>query len=439
MLSRTSRILLIVAVLAGVGYLLVGRPSREPGEGDDDRLAVFDNALVDAVVMQRDSQMLRFVRQDSLWRMTAPVLDAAEQSTVASLLDALEHAAIARNLGATNDLAPFGLDRPAVQIALLANTDTLLSVRLGKRTVDEAWCYALRGSSRDLLLVPTNIARAASLPVNAYRNQRVLDFQLRDIGAFSLRTRNQHTVWTRRTRGWYALASGDTVAGDSVAVESVLRRLRGLRVAAFVADPDTARDEIAGTLTLRTHDGARFATVRFSRGTDAWKASVDRDARTLVLNDDIEDLLAHSTTELRDRRLLQFSPPDAQRIEFHSPSASGDLVRTGGRWAFPNPAMGPVDPDRAADLVRSLRSLKWSRPWERPPAGRDAAPPDGQDGRFHILILAADDRILDELKASSLPGGGMWYVTSRSSPGPWIIEHDALADLADRFVQIRQP
>jgi hypothetical protein len=332
MLSRTTRILLVVAALAGIAYLLFGR-NRDDRAGDGpERLAPFEIARVDGVVVQRESETLRFVREDSLWRMIEPVADGAERNAVVSLLDALSRAPVARNLGATEDLARFGLDSPIARVTLLAGVDTLLNTAIGKRTVDEAWCYALRGTSNDLLLVPTDIARAATLPVDAYRSRRVVDFGLQQVDSFAFHTGGQTSRWARRGRGWYTVEKGDTVAGDSVAVESVLRRLRGLRIASFLeATHASDSDRYFG---IDVWGQGRFlASAMFWCGNTGCQGGTTRPGHSFVVEDDLGDLFALSTTLLRERRLLQFSPPDAARIDVTLPNVEGSLVRRAGAWS----------------------------------------------------------------------------------------------------------
>jgi hypothetical protein len=440
MFSRTTRVLLLAALLAAGAYFLLARSGDRTTE-DPSRLLTFDVARVDGVILGRIDTTLRFARSDSLWRVIEPVSDTAESATITSLLDALRHAHIARNLGAPDDLAPFGLDAPDVRITLLSGVDTLGAVSIGKRTVDAAWCFA-RAGSEDLLLIPTDVARAASLPRDAYRSRRVVDFQLRDVADYVVAGEDHGTAWARGARGWFSVPEpGDTVRGDSVAVESVLRRLRGLRVAAFVADADSHLVRTStplGDISLRqiarppytrpTIPLAHLSIYRNARGT----LVIERvSGRAVLVDDDLRDVFEPTTTSLRDRRLLQFAPPDVARVELVSPSASGSIVRAGGAWSFPNPARGRVDPRRAADFIRALRALKWTSPAS---TGTSAFHP----AHFSVTMTDAGGNMIDQMQA--VPGPqGTWYVTSRSSRGTWQIEGERLTALSGQFAALKEP
>jgi hypothetical protein len=237
-------------------------------------------------------------------------------------------------------------------------------------------------------------------------------------------------LWTRHGHGWYAGLAHNTVPGDSVAVEAPLHRLRGLRVASFLAPGDTlaAPADSARTIALRMA-ADRPVTLRFVRSDHAWRVHDVTGGRDMMVADDLSDLFAHTTNELRDRRLLQFDPTVAERISFVSPAMSGELVRAGGRWAFPNPAMGRVNPDHAADFVRALRALKWSQP------GGEAARTGGH-ALYRIEIRGAHDRIIDELTGGPYDESTRW-VASQSSHGAWLIDRARLDELSGRFARIK--
>jgi hypothetical protein len=175
---------------------------------------------------------------------------------------------------------------------------------------------------------------------------------------------------------------------------------------------------------------APLANLDFSCDADSQCCVAEkRRGYTFVLSDGVHDLFVHTTTGLRDRRLLQFSPPDAARIEFSSPEVSGAIVRAGGAWTFPNPAFGRIDPERAADFVRALRALKWT----------DVARGGTVDGaRFSVTVTDASGTILDEMRAVPQTND-RWYATSRSSRAVRVIDRGHLSALERQFSALKSP
>lgn len=423
----------MVALLAAGAYLLIERPrerAHDRNEATSDRLASFDAASIDSIVIERPHDTVRLTRADSTWRLIAPVSDTAEPGTMGALLNALRTADIERNLGPERDLSPYGLDHPDAVITLASAHHVVLEVAVGKNTVDNAWCYA-RAASGDVLLVPTDVHQSSTLPADAYRDHRVAAFQVNDVTAYAIRSPNNRISWYRHATAWYALAGRDTVAGDSVAAPSPLHRLRGLRVASFPAPGDTVAAPADSQRVMTLWMGPRHVTLRFARNGNSWLVRDAGTARAMLVNDDIHDLFAHTITELRDRRLLQFDPAVTERIVLLTPTTTGgEIVRAGGHWSFPNPALGRVDPGHAADFVRALRALKWSEP------GGEAAR-TGAHFLFRIEIRGAGGKMIDQLAAGPYDATTCW-VSSLSSRGSWLIARSTLDDIASRFARLKE-
>jgi hypothetical protein len=378
---------------------------------------------------------VRFAKTDSTWRVISPLFDSAEPGAIGALLDALRTADINRNLGPETDLTHYGLDHPDALITLKAKQQTVLQVAVGKNTVDNAWCYA-RTTTGDVLLVPTDVHQTTTLPADAYRNRRVVTFQLRDVDSFTLAGNDHATRWFRHRQAWCSrVSAADTVVGDSVGVEAVLRRLRGLRVASFVTSDDAPARE-GGSITVDGPVGPSKVTtpitsLHFSRLADgSWRVTETYSGRAVIINDDVSDLFAHTVTELRDRRLLQFDPAVTRRINFAAPTATGELVRSGGAWSYPNPVLGRVDEKMAAEFVRALRALKWTEP------GNDVARGTGRV-YYRIEIMGEGDKMIDQLTAGPLDATTSW-VTSLSSHGTWLVENARLDEVASKFARLKQ-
>jgi hypothetical protein len=418
MFSRTSRILLAVALLAAGAYLLFERPrerAQDRNQAASDKLTSFDAASIDSIAIERPQDTLVFERADSLWRMVAPVSDSAEPGAIGTLLHALSTADIAP--GAESDLAPYG-PTPSSRLRRASSCCGSQSAR----TVDNAWLRTLHRG--DVLLVPTDVHQSSTMPWTSTATTRP-DSERCDRNTVSTEL---SMSWTRRGTTWYALAGRDTVAGDSVAVLSPLHRLRGLR-AAHVLQGDAAPTPPADSVrTMTVWIGPAHPTeITFTHSATGWNALVG--TRNMAVNDDLSDLFAHTTTELRDRRLLQFDPAVTERIVVVAPATGGEIPcrRT---WSFPNPALGRVDPGRAADFVRALRGLKWSEP------GGEAAQ-TGAHFLFRIEISGAGGKMIDVLTAGPYDAATCW-VASPSSRGSWLIARSTLDDIAARFAHVKQ-
>lgn len=415
-ISRTSRVLFFVAAAAVAAFVLLELPRRREAErAADDASRLFEptSAAADRVEIVQPGERVLLEVRGTRWDIIEPVRDAAEYSRVATLLDALARARIERGLGASDDPVRYGLAPPVAVVTVTAVGDTLAYLELGGLTVDGAFCYARRADG-EVVLVPPAIVSAAALPASAFRDQNLVRFDPAEVLAFTIRRRGHASVrWTRHgPDAWFTVVAGDTVAGDSVEVPTHVRRFRGMRVRAFIDPADTtgAFAHPAGSVTLHKRAPAPAVTVHFAARPDSvYWARTDGETRVIEVHGDIASALDASPALLRDRRLVQFDPRRAKRIQVVTPDTSAVLVRAGEAWALPNPALGRIDPLAAADFVRALRTLRYR-------AVLDASPRDLDPATFALVVAADGDTILEEVRGRPRAGTNeAWIVTSRSS------------------------
>lgn len=440
MFSRTTRILLLIAVVAVTAFVLVELPRRRAQERAAEasaQLLDFAPSRVDGVRIDRSDDTLVFAIRGTHWQMLQPASDVAEYSRIASLLQAFSTARVERVLGPATDAHRFGLDTP-VALTLYAGADTLAHIELGSMTVDRAYLYARRPDG-NVVLAPTDLIDTLNLPAGDYRNQRVITFDLSVVRALHLRTPAGVSRWSRVPggTGWFTVVAGDTIAGDSIAVDAVLRTMRGLRVADFVAPSDTAAamnpPDVVATIVKAAP--APSVTIRFRCPHSApCAASLSSERRVVTVNADIDRILAACVATLRERHVLHFAPERTTRIEIDLPDTSAVLVRSGGTWALPNPKLGAIDVEAARNVVRALRALSWVRM-----AGAGTPPQRPGDPTFSLVLRAGDGTILDEARGTIRDAGGVAVGTARRSGLRTEIEPKALHELAVRLRRLRVP
>jgi len=431
--NRRLLLLFALALVAVGAFSLYELPRRRAEDRSRDEAATlfaFDPGRVDAVVIDRPDTKLRFELRGTQWVMLAPLRDDAEAGTVMPVISNIDRARVIRDLGHTDEPSRFGLDEPSATIRLLAGRDTLAALELGSHTVDRSAVYARRPDG-NVLLVPTAIHRAVTLDVQDYRNRRVIVLDIDAVRSFTIDSSTKgRSTWVRHGADWFTVAMGDSVRGDSVAVPAVLRRLRGMRVRAFVADVDTTRPLVS--VTIHKNDGSIQAVSFFAAGRDSFLARTRGNARTVEIADDPSDIAGQSLESLRDRRVLQFDPLAAHRITITTPDTTAVIVRAGDTWALPNPALGELDAGRATDLVRALRALRYTR------LLTEGRPDPRGDFRFSLVIDDAGGTILEELYGTPVSGGSAWIARSRSLGRNCEIEGAALDAITGRLSRLRR-
>ena len=73
------------------------------------KVFLFQEADISDLSLVRGKDEVRLVKQDKVWRLTAPLDTKGDQTTVASVLTTLTRLRKERDLGVEKDLKPFGL------------------------------------------------------------------------------------------------------------------------------------------------------------------------------------------------------------------------------------------------------------------------------------------------------------------------------------------
>lgn len=437
MRSRGTLILALVTAALAAWYFFVQKPRTESERRqarERRELAQLDVEDVTRLVVERRGERLALEIQGTHWHMTSPVDDVAEAASVGRLLNAIATATVERNLGPQDDLVRFGLRPPACAITLENEAGPLLRLEVGGYTVDRASVYARRGD--DVLLVPTGVRRYAMESVEDFRSRRVVNFDLSLVTSYTLRNGDRSMHWQRDGDGWISVAGGDTVRGDTEAVEAVLRRLRGLRAYGF-PDPDRAARFFPGPrwrITVEKSGGAPPVTLHAAPADSGWTYThVDGEHRYVMVDSTVHQVFAADRESLRDRHLLHFDPQACAGITITTPDTSVTLTREGGAWSHPNPAFPVPDPERVSTLVAGLLRLRFERPLG--PTGQ-SWPPD--QNRFEVVVSDGRGTILDEFRCRRDASGG--YEAVGASLGLRVrVGPDELSRLERLVRRLRKP
>jgi hypothetical protein len=330
-------------------------------------LASFQPDSVAAVSIVRPDISLEFARDTSGWRMTAPFSEPADIAAVNLVIYSVSDAEIARDLGVQTDLVPFGLQDSSAVISLLSSVgDTIVALQVGGLTVDRSQAYARKRPSPEVILIPTGVRHGALQPPSAYRDKRIITFELQDAVRLTVAAGGGSTTWVRRQDGeWTTRSDGSEIRGDAQMVESLLRRLRGLRAHRFLepSEVDSLRppEHRGREVTVETAPGIERVLRVGVEMEDGVVAQVVGESRIAVTDTTLLAVFRATVAELRDRRLLVFDPSGPRRVSIEAPQLRMTLVRPGDEWGFPNPAMGRIDQTEVRELLTAIGRLRYLR------------------------------------------------------------------------------
>lgn len=210
------------------------------------------------------------------WAIAAPIKTQAGRWSVdalVGLLEGLRWDSVAAE--STNELKPFGLDKPTRSIAIGLADGSTKRLELGS-TLPDKKVHARESSSALVAVIPPALVDDLAKGVGELRAKRAMDVSTFDVEGLELRVDGQTRVYARSTKKdkdgvetsqWKqsAPAAKDL---ETSKVEDVLFKLTGLEAQAFVDQPKAAAEygldapELSVTIKLT---GGRTRTLVIGR------------------------------------------------------------------------------------------------------------------------------------------------------------------------------
>lgn len=367
---QTTAVLAVVLVALGAFYYLYeirGGPAREKAAAQKGRLWTADAADVTEAELRRGAEVVRLKHEGGGWQLLEPVRARGDRGRIDETLVGLTTARVDREIAAAPaQLAEFGLDKPAAEIALRLKDGRQLGVALGAKSPTGAWVYARERDKPAVFVLPESVLRDATRPLADFRDRTVLAFDGKSVSALEVQTREE-TLAVEQADGRWKLTKPVALAADAETVADFLEKLQAQKVKEFVAESPrslapygldrpvrvaihTGRDKDRATKTLL------FGAVdKAKQGVYAMRPG---EASVLLLPEPAWAAVPKTVGALRDKVVVDFDRDKVARIDLESPKGAVVLAREGARWRITAPEALPADSVEAGAILFKLRELR---------------------------------------------------------------------------------
>jgi hypothetical protein len=440
-----STIALFVVAAAGLAYFFwFEQPShrrRTARMESERRVTMASPRSVFALEIERPGLTMKFSRSGSEWRLTEPVRDRADEGLVNTLIHTAVNAEISERFPAESArLSDYGLAQGSVAVRLSDSLQArVLAIAIGDFSLTKTDCYVRKEESDEVLLVPAGLRRYALRGLFAYRDKRVTDFDVDAVTALRIDSKHHRMEWQKSAGAqWLLPQRGDTIRGDRVALDTILREMRALRATEILDDDETNRTRYfrdrRGSLVITSPD-ARIELVFSARDSDRCYVRVEARGRIDVVAASTLDMFDRSLDDLRDRHLLHFELESLAKMVLDTETSSVSIVKIGDEWSFANPTFGEIDQADVTRFLAVLQDVKYreivdDRVREAHNTGLDPA-------ARRIALLDAENRVIDEARTGPVdPIRRVRYATSLSSRLLGVVDAESLQALDSLFVRL---
>lgn len=333
------------------------------------------------------------------WRLTAPLPARADSTKINALLDKLRDQRVSGFVSddPKADLDAYGLQPPALSLALARGTNTVALIQLGRSATNAPGLIYVRNARLNAVLAaPAEPLAPWDAPVDEFRDRHLVNLPPELVDEIEVRGPENFTL-QRVTNSVWRVAGTNGFAADPALMEDFLDNLGSLEVAEFVQGVVTPlglpayglappvrqillRTASTNAPTAGTNGLLAEVELGALRGDLVFARRADETAVYAVKYRDAARLPAVSWL-LRDRRVFRFSEKDVTRLQLRREDRTLELLRTGpNQWTMPTNAPAGLNDlalDSALQQMGDLTCLGWVARAARAPATlgfTDAAP-----------------------------------------------------------------
>lgn len=344
-MNRLSTILL---VLTAIGLaVFVGTTHRwrfsterviQPGTA----LFQFDPDEISGISIKNGDQSFRIQRSDDGWHLTKGLEDSASPEAVNTLIQTALETPVLDRIDATEirddkNLSGYGVLKSSLQIDFKG--DKPPSLLIGKTSPDGTRQYVSFENSKTVYLIPKDIVRLITLPIEKYRDLRLLPIDPAQVERIVFRKGNSSLELQRDASGWKILRPLNAPADDS-AVEDLLSKIHALRLESFQSEN---KPESTGDSRLDSSAEAQFFTsasegpysIRIAPREADGSATAHLDTRKIsgTVSANATNLFSPDIETLRDTSLLRINLDLVDVIRIENNDSKRDITRTREGWS----------------------------------------------------------------------------------------------------------
>lgn len=377
----TLVLLLVFAVLGGYVYYsdFYHKEERQKQEEARKRLFGGEGKDISEIHLENDGKTVTAVRKgEKDWEITNPPGLEADSDTWEQLASSFVQIQKGEVVSAgKTELAPYGLDKPAVVVNVKLKGGNSAGVLFGAENPKKTFNYAKRADSDEVFLVSTSDTSAFKKSMTDLRNKKVLDFMTENIDVIRIASTGKPEIEMQKSGMDWLIKKPVEAKADAGEVSSFLSSIQFSRTSAFADDKVDAKatgvDMPAAKITLHDQKAAADRVLVFGKSPEKDKYYAKDLSRVpvFILGTEILDKVHRPLFDWRDKTIVKFGDNGTSAVDEMDivrgtdklslkRSGESDWTLTDGRKAQQSKIfdmLGALDGGRALDLIDSPRSL----------------------------------------------------------------------------------
>lgn len=447
-MQRLWSTLALIVVLAGLGGYIYYDSTRESTDSGTGQEKLFTSAVsdkIDEITVRSESGEVTTIRkEDTAWKITAPVTANASASDASNLASALAGIEVIRVLDENpSNLAEFGLDKPRIQIDFKGKDQPEGHLYIGAKTPTGAALYARRNDEKPVVLIASFNESTLNRTTFDLRDKTLLSIPRAAVKTIDVVNAGAHVVLTKKEKEWRVTAPVDARA-DYSSSEALIGRLESAQMKSVVSENVPAAD--LGTYGLDkptaritvNFDGSPASVLEIGSesGTDAVYARDASKSTVVTVEKSLADDFKKGLDDYRRRDVFDFRAFNASRAELSwaGKSITFERVATEGDkpdvWKRVAPSEKELEKEKVETLLTGLADIRAT-------AFRASTAGTGLDAPA-LSVYMKYDQSRSEERATFGKSGNDAFASRQDDAGAMVIEAEKLSEALKTLEELIQ-
>ena len=353
-------------------YELVGGKQRQEAEKTAKKVFKLASGDVRRMVLSYEGKTVRLEKDKSgKWQLTQPVQAKADDDSANELLQAITGAETDRNIASAGKLADFGLGPAQMVAALTAKDNKSQQLLLGGENPTGSFLYAKLQSNPEVFLVPVSLKYTLKKDVFDLRDKQLIRLATGKVNRLKLRYPNQEIALIKDNLGNWHIAQPQHLLADKDVIEGLISSLNDLQVKKFITESandltpyglDKPEIQIAVNSEDKTEKNLSLSGLAVmpdgggnSEGIYAKRGDLPQ---VVWLDADALSKFTKQVFDLRERRILAFDTPEANKLQLIHKGQAISLERRQAGWHMLKPQDSPAKEFLVEGMLFELAQLK---------------------------------------------------------------------------------
>jgi hypothetical protein len=295
------------------------------------------------------------------WEMLGPKQWTVDQDAAGSLVSTLSSLDSGRLVEEkVSDLAPFGLESPAMEVTITKNNGEVQNLLIGEESPAGGGYFAkLQNDPRVFTVASFNKTSLDKSPGDL-RDKRLLTFDSEKLTRVELLAKGQLIEFGKNAQNDWQIIRPKPLRADGGQVEELIRRLKDAKMDASAAEEGDKKAPSA----FRSGKRVAIAKVTDVSGTQQLEVRKDKDSNyyarsnavegTHKITSNVGEELDKSLADFRNKKLFDFGWSDPSKIEVRDGDRQATYEKSDDKWMAGSKQM---DSTTVQDLVSKLRDL----------------------------------------------------------------------------------